>query len=428
VYRHDYQRLWHRFDRFGPGGPSPYEVLRDPGSSVNQIFYDLLTGATSSDPNVRSSRLVMANNDRTFVSQGAQSVLVFEAEKGKLRHRVEAGLRVHYDQIRRDHTAESYLMVDQTLVRDGSPLERERDERAGALAVAGHAMYALEVGRFRITPGLRTELIRTIYDDYATGASETGFQHAVLGGLGANVALVPWLSAFAGVHRGFSPVAPGQRAEVDPESSVNLEAGFRAFDAKRGLRAELAGFVNDYSNLLLTCAGSGGCAPEDVGRQFNAGAVLVGGLEASVAYDIALGEKVSLPVRGTYSLMKSRFLSSFTSGDPQYLDVREGDEVPYMPRQQGVFEAGLEHPRFGVRATATVVGHMREQASAGNEGVFTDRYAIVDAMGEVHLSDRVSLTVRVENLTNARPLVAHRPFGARPYRPLMAMGGLRVDL
>ena len=56
------------------------------------------------------------------------------------------------------------------------------------------------------------------------------------------------------------------------------------------------------------------------------------------------------------------------------------------------------------------------------------RYAILDVMGEYHLRPRVHVTLRLENVTNSRPLVAHRPMGARPYRPFMAMAGLRFDL
>ena len=42
--------------------------------------------------------------------------------------------------------------------------------------------------------------------------------------------------------------------------------------------------------------------------------------------------------------------------------------------------------------------------------------------------DRFDITLRLENLTNAQPLVSRRPFGARPYRPFMVQVGVEVDL
>ena len=186
--------------------------------------------------------------------------------------------------------------------------------------------------------------------------------------------------------------------------------------------------MNHYTNMLLVCTGAGGCAAEDIDEQFNAGEVIVGGLEASFSQRIELGNGYALPVRATYAYTRSRFQNTFSSADPQYLDVHEGDEVPYLPRHQGTLGVSVEHTRFSLGATASFVSRLREQAGSGDQGFFTDRQAIIDAMGDVAVHDRVRLTLRVENVTNARPLVAHRPLGARPYRPLTAMAGIHIDL
>ena len=428
LYRHDYARSWHRFDGFGTGGPQVTDVFANPDSGRNRVFYDLLTGAEDSDPELASNRIILANNDRTFVSQGAQSTLRFEAETGEIRHQLIAGVRLHYDRIDRDHSSESYLVQAGQLVRDTTDEVQTTDARARSLALALHAIYALEYGRLRVTPGVRTEIIDMTTYDRMDGAQTQFLQHVVLGGIGANVRIVDWLSAFTGIHRGFGPVAPGQSADIDPELSLDTELGLRIRNEDLGTQAELAGFVNHYTNMLLVCTGAGGCSPEDIDKQFNAGEVIVGGIEASVSQTLSLPHGLSVPLRATYSFQRSRFMNSFTAGDPQYRNVEEGDEVPYLPRHSASLAAGIEHERFRLNATATFVARMREQAGSGDEGFFTDRQAIVDAMGDVRVHDRVRLTLRVENIADSRPLVAHRPFGARPYRPRMAMAGVHIDL
>ena len=80
-------------------------------------------------------------------------------------------------------------------------------------------------------------------------------------GLGAHAQALPWLGVLAGVHSGFSPVSPGQPEEVEPERSINYEAGVRIDHrtARTHTRADAIGFFNDYSNLTSECTISSGC-------------------------------------------------------------------------------------------------------------------------------------------------------------------------
>ena len=72
-----------------------------------------------------------------------------------------------------------------------------------------------------LTPGIRVELIGNRYDDALAGTLTRGFSAVVLPGLGALYRITPEWSVLAGAYRGFSPVSPGQRPEVQPELSVN---------------------------------------------------------------------------------------------------------------------------------------------------------------------------------------------------------------
>lgn len=427
VYRHDFNRNWHRFDRFGPGGPSVIDVLANP-TGTNQVYLGYLRGDQDSDPTQVSTRLIAVNNHRTFVSQGAQSTLTWDHRAGNLFHQLRAGARLHYDSIVRRHTSDSYLAQNHELVSAGVPEEIDTDQKASTIAGALYAAYSLEVGRFRIQPGLRTELIQGTLANYLTSTSNTAFQSVLLWGLSANYEITDDVSVFAGTHRGFGPVAPGSAGTASPELSTNFELGARYRDEEHGIHAEVAGFLNDYSNMLLTCNETGGCPVANIDKQYNAGGALVGGLEVSYQQDVDLPAGFTMPLSATYAFLRSRFQDAFTSADQQYQNVDVGDEVPYLPRHQGTLAAGVEHERFRFNASATFVAAMREQAGSDHTGFWTDRQAFLDLSGEVRLHQRIHLTLRGENVTNSRPIVAHRPFGARPYRPFMAQIGLRVEL
>ena len=80
-------------------------------------------------------------------------------------------------------------------------------------------------------------------------------------------------SIFAGIHKGFSPPGnkPGQKAEREYQPEIGSRFNFK------GLRGEIVGFYNDYSNLLGSdLAASGGTGSLD---QFNAGEVNVRGID-----------------------------------------------------------------------------------------------------------------------------------------------------
>ena len=60
-------------------------------------------------------------NHREFVSQGVQVIGGWQGQTGAVAHRVEAGVRYHYDRIDRLHTEEGFLMRDGNLVPVGAP-------------------------------------------------------------------------------------------------------------------------------------------------------------------------------------------------------------------------------------------------------------------------------------------------------------------
>ena len=45
------------------------DVIADPSVGSNRVFYDILSGNEDTDPTLPRNHLLLANNDRTFVSQ-----------------------------------------------------------------------------------------------------------------------------------------------------------------------------------------------------------------------------------------------------------------------------------------------------------------------------------------------------------------------
>jgi Fe(3+) dicitrate transport protein len=426
LYRHDLQRLWYRLNSIGQA--SLADVLSDPDGGRNAVFYDVLRGVSDS---TATEVLNVAGNDRDFVSQGVQSEVETSMWTGVVEHNVRAGVRLHYDRIDRDHVNDEWQMVSGEMVRDAAvPSQTTTLNRGETTAFSAHGLWSMTVGRLTLAPGVRTELIATRFRDELVDAEATGNQRVVLPGLGAWLELTEELGLLAGAHQGFSPVAPGQNTDVRPERANNYEFGARYTREGNSTLAEVVGFVSDYSNLTGDCSFSSGCTEDQLDQQFNAGRALLSGVEVVLGSTPSLGSGLELPFRVAYTLTDARFRSAFVSDNPQFGDVEVGDRMPYLPPHQVFVQLGLQRYRWGVNLGLTVVDRMRETASrgAGEDVLFTDGYAMLDAQAEVEVVDGLRLYVRGENLTNAQPLASRFPFGARPGKPLIAQVGARWSM
>jgi Fe(3+) dicitrate transport protein len=426
AYSHYFTRSWRRLNRFRDG-TSFLEVLAAP-TGRREVLYRNLTG--EEDTASPDESLMIIDNDRDFVSEGIQTVARFRFETGRVEHRFEIGARLHHDRVEREHVEEGFLMQDRTLVPDGRPEDVVTRNSASAIALATHLVYQLRMFGLTLSPGLRSELVFTESDNHLTGEGSSDRNHALLPGFGAQYAITEELGVLAGVYRGFSPVAPGQPDEVDPETSINYEAGVRYSDPERGTLAELIGFFNDYQNLTGECSFSVGCSNEMLDRQFNAGEVFVFGLEAQLSHRFTIARRLYLPVQATYTFTHTSFRTTFDSEDPQLGDVQRGDHLPYVPAHQAALQIGIGNDDWSANISTTYVGEMREQAGQGDPapGEATDDYVMLDAVGRVRLFRRGELYVRLENMLNAQPIASRRPFGARPIRPFGVQAGFTFDL
>jgi Fe(3+) dicitrate transport protein len=424
IYRHNYARIWRKVNQLG--GSSVFDVLQNPDDPTNQGYLAVLRGeADSGSP---AENILVGPNDRTFVSEGIQTVLQHERKTGPLAHRFELGTRFHHDEIKRRHSQTGFAMVSGGLVPDGSAEQVTAANTDSSHALALHTIDAITWRALTFTPGVRVELIRSQSEDRLNAETTSRALVAVMPGAGLFASLTRDLGLLAGVYRGFSPPPPGSEPYVEPEYSINYEAGARA--SRGPLRLEVIGFFNDYSNLTDICTLSSGCVDADLDRQFDAGRAHIYGVEAFGAHALRLSDSFKLPLSVAYTFTRARFASSFESLDPIYGDVTEGDEIPYVPLHQLNATIGLQHERAGFYVTYGYVSRMREEAGREplSSSLATDRQSFFDAGLDVKVIGPLRLYGNLRNALDERSLVSRRPYGARPNAPRWIQVGAKVEL
>ncbi len=430
VYRHDMSRIWRKVN--GVRGGDLREVLADPSAPRNALTLGALRG--EADTPSEAQAILIGPNDRTYVSQGLQAVVHAEASTGPVAHRVTYGVRAHHDSVVRKHTQDGFLVRGGELVPDGRVTEVTADNEASTRALSLWVVDAMTLGPVTFAPGARIEAIHASYRErfgrpMSTPPSVDGATYqAVIPGASAFWQATRELGLLAGVHKGFSPVPPEQARTNKPEESVNYEAGARY--TRRYARAEVIGFFNSYSNLTNLCTFSNGCVGTNIDRQADGGRARVFGAEVYAETELPLGGGFLLPSRVSYTYTYSEFLSTFTSADPQFGNVRRGDELPYVPPHQVSGTVGLERAPWGINVAGTFVDSMRERSGQGTPrpNELTDAYFLLDASAKLKVSQFAELYVSGRNLLDDRYIASRLPFGARPGAPMWILAGIRGEL
>ncbi|HHZ66035.1 MAG TPA: TonB-dependent receptor [Flavobacteriales bacterium] len=434
LYRTEFNRNWYKLSKIASDmGNTTVKIgslLESPEQYQNA--YSIMTGEVDSDDDALS---VKANN-RSYYSQGVQTVLGYNFETGKLSHALELGARIHEDHVDRFQWIDKYKMEGgvMQLTTNGTPgTESNRVEHA--IAFASYFQYKLKYDKLTVIPGIRYENIIFTRDDYGkndierSGVNLTTRENQVdayIPGVGADYKLNNALSVFAGVHKGFSP--PGSKEDSKPEESINYELGTRY--AKRSLSGEVVVFFNDYKNLLgsdLAAAGGGGST-----YQFNGGEVQTKGLEFQLNYNLFAFTTItnlSAPISVVYTYTDAKFQNSFDSDFEAWGEVRSGDELPYIAHNQLSFLVGLESKCFGINLSGKYVDEMRTKAGEGemDPKFKTDAQFIMDVSASYTMSKYASFVINVTNVTNEVNVIARRPAGLRPGMPRAFMLGIKVS-
>ena len=419
AYRHAFDREWNKFNNFRSADIRA--VLANPGTPLNRLLYQTLTGERDSDPGTAADDLLIGTNAREFDVLGLQGNQAWSFVTGAndgFSHRLEVGVRLHSDRIRRLHDQYAFEMIAGEPQRKDSTLEITSDNTGTAGAVALWVRDEVSFGRWTVVPGIRVEGVETTFVDRLARRSVDNDYTEVLPGLGVSYAWNGELLLLGGVHKGFSPATPGLDPDVEPEEAINWEGGLR-WTTGHGL-IEAIFFYSDYSNLTAECTFSAGCSGADLGRQVNAGEVEITGVEAGWTHELSLANELSIPVALTYTFTDTEILEAFTSVNPQFGDVEPGFELPYVPRHRANASVGLTGPRWATYLAATYQSRMRDQAGDGTfaTGEGSDEFTVLDFTAHYDFSEALRISARVDNLLDETYVVARRPFGARPGLPL----------
>ncbi|MFT4627590.1 MAG: Fe(3+) dicitrate transport protein, partial [Myxococcota bacterium] len=330
AYHHYMVRTWRKLNRFADPAVNLHDLLQSDGEGAGGVYLAILRG--DEDSATPDQNLMIGTNDRQFHAYGVQSRARWTVPGDTVSSRLELGLRVHGDDVVRVHSEVPYAMRGGRLRRDGDRTV-DLDALTQARALAAHVHETFDVGPVSLQGGARVEHVRTRYDGADERAEDPVSTTALLPGVGTLVQLARWLDALAGVHRGFSPIAPGSDPGQRPEQSWNTEAGLRLGTVDT--RAELIGFYNDYGNLTSACTFASGCLGDRVDRQVDGGEVTMLGTEALLGRTWALPGKVALDTSATHTWTVSSFDTAFASDFDQFGDVEVGDWLPYVPVHQG---------------------------------------------------------------------------------------------
>ena len=417
AYLNEFERAWNKFDGL-MSGTAPQKILTNPELYANQ--YRVLSGLSNSTGS-ESDTIDVTNNDREFSSRGLQISTTTAYSFSSVDNELSLGIRLHKDEVDRDHRKAGFLMESGNLVSNGIDYPSKVQNHAESQAVSLYVSNRFYIKQLELELGVRYEDIEGDLTNHLLDLTKSNDQSKVLPGASALWSVSESTSLFAGIHKGYSPRSPGSSAD-QAEESTNYEYGLRYNQENKGF--EVVGFHSDYENLLGRCRVSDfGCNP---GEEFSGGEVKISGAELSGSFQHNFNNELNLTVSLNYTYTDSEFQESFLSTFSQFGLVREGDELPYLPESIARLELLLIKDDWELLRAVKHQSSMREEPGQGpiEEGLYGEDLTIVDLSASWHFSESGTLQLLMTNLADEQKIVAHRPFGARPNRPFSAV--LRV--
>ena len=411
-YSNDFARNWYKLNKVN--GMSLSSITKPTSDEWNE-FYLLMNAENSVDDAYR----IKANN-REYYSSGIQAV--FNVNAGN--HDIQAGVRIHSDEMDRFQWEDRYGMQNGKLIMTtqatkGSDSNRIDSAEATALFAEDRFTY----GDITVTAGARYEEIVLKRDDWGKtdpDRSETPSQRqhtmdVIVPGIGFEYALNDYQSVSVGVHKGFAPPGPGtsgvEENAVEPETSINTEIGIKS---NKGLNSlEVTFFTNSYENLIGADTAASGGGTDEI---FNGGAVNISGLELYLRRILVDTGSVQIPFEMSWTNTNSEFQESF---DGFWGKVLKGDELPYIPDNLITFNLGLNVEKFSSNISLKKTPKMRTVAGSGRlfKSHSTDELTIIDVGMRYAFDNSVTLSFNINNFLNDNSIAARRPYGVRPSMP-----------
>jgi len=426
AYRNEFGRNWYKLnDLQTTNKVSLGSIFADPTNYAEEMA--LLKGEGSQSDHI----LYVKANNRQYLSKGIQTKLDIHWNGANSFHDLEIGARWHYDEEDRFQWVDQYQLTNgsMSLQQKGIP-GTDANRISSAQAFSSYALYKFTYNNLTLSPGIRYENMDLSRADYGksdtnrTGADlseRTNGLDVFIPGIGFQYKMNQ-ASIFGGIHKGFAP--PGSVAGQKAEESINTELGLRFSYA--GIGGEIVGYRNDYSNLLGSdFAATGGTGNLDL---FNAGEVLVQGIELLINYDFMQKKpNQSLPISFGYTLTDSEFQNNFNANDGLWGTVSIGDEMPYIARHQWHVGLGYEKGKWAFNSQLRYMGAIRTQAGQGPIATAfkVNANTVLDASIQYQINKHLRLQTNVINGLDATYASARVPYGLRPGHPFGMNLGLR---
>jgi Fe(3+) dicitrate transport protein len=443
AYGNTFSRNWQKLNKIGGKNASQ--------AHFNSTSLSILRGEQAGDIDVK-------NNARTYYLYGVESNLTHKMNIGETKHKLDIGIRLHYDQIRRlqntdvytqDATGNVTSVSSNDLGDDGNKLQH-------TYATTLNISDQMQQGKFTFTPGVRVEYINSAYVGYDEDGTD-GINHgeivkqgardwAVLAG-GASLKYDMYddgnkdIDIFGSVNRGFSPPSPSGAIEqgLREESSIGSELGVRYKNAKSAFSAEAVLFHTMIDDLIVvdSVGGSGG------GATTNAGKVKTQGVELQVNYDPGLAKNWSfqMPMYVAATYTDATFRENISSDDEEsiFIGAKKGNELPYIANEVVSFGLGYIYKKFSANLDANYTaavwadGSNRETEANPETGTQDSRFGkiedqfVVDAALGWQFNKKVRMFSNFKNLFDEEYMVSRQPLGPRPGMPFSMMAGLEFS-
>ena len=369
---------------------------------------------------------------RSYYTYGVEPRLFAEYTVLGLRNEVHAGVRAHFetqDRVQRNGT-NPRLQAGVVLAESN-----ERDVDAYSMFLQNR----LFLGQFTLTPGLRVEHIDNGRLNRLNGTRGEDTLAEVVPGVGLTYNPTAAVTLFGGVHKGFAPPRTEDLigtdglqtifTEVEPESSVNAEVGFRA-QPRPGARLEGTWFRNAFDNQIMVGSIAGGSTP------LAAGETRYEGLEVFLRLDSTAlaGTRHNLYLQGAYTWLPTARQETAVrrvSDGTVVANSRPGLRLPYAPENLATtglgvtFDSGLD-----LRLEAVFTGEQfsdfansLQPDGSGQVGLIKS-YFILNAAATLPLGKSgASVFLAAKNLTD-RDYISDRTRGIRVGMPLLVQGGV----
>lgn len=428
LYRNDFARNWYKVNNVTAGGKKA-SLTKALGMNNNSNEVKALKGLYEGD-----NTIFVRHNNRVYRSQGIQLNGKYNVgSQGKLLF----GSRYHTDDQDRIQADDQYSSTKDGLSLKSKGKKGTQSNRYDfAKAWASYAQYQHDFGNLVATLGLRYEKIDMERKDYGkkdpNRTKNSDFKNVkndinvLIPGISLLYKVSEEANVFASVHRGFAP--SGFKKDQKAEKSTNYEFGGRINN--NFVDAELVGYINNYSNMLGTDSNAVG-GTSGTGDLFNAGEVLIKGLETQIRYTInGKDSDIRFPIGLSYTLFTSKFKKDFKSTLYRGKEVKKGDELPYTPKHQLNIEASAEIGKFAINATYKFRGDFRNSPGQGKieEKDLVPAVGIMDFSASYSFNNHLKGFVTAQNLFNKTYLANLTPAGLRPGIPRFMAVGINIEL